>query len=221
MGSASSSTPSLPGFPSPQPNLKPPGTPFHPGPPPPLHKAALPSSHVFKAFNTIGVEHLAAPEGADVFGSEVAAAAQGPISMLYAGGPEGRDTAAAVIKAVVRAQAGGSKRGGLREGCVRLQAAQGCVHSQQLLAVQTPATCCCPPSLPPARARASSHTMWGPSGAQQSCTCGPAQPQSAHVRSTPHAPGPAPRQHARQPAHRPAHQAAEQCHLPQAPRAGA
>jgi hypothetical protein len=69
-----------------------------------MHRqGALPSSYVFKAFNTIGLEHMAAlgPQGAAVFGGEAAAIERGPITMLYAGAEEKRAVAAAIISDVV------------------------------------------------------------------------------------------------------------------------
>ncbi|KIZ01607.1 hypothetical protein MNEG_6352 [Monoraphidium neglectum] len=68
----------------------------------PKLEGALPSSYVFKAFNTIGLEHMAAlgPQGAAVFGGEAAAIERGPITMLYAGAEEKRAVAAAIISDV-------------------------------------------------------------------------------------------------------------------------
>ncbi|KAI8473334.1 MAG: hypothetical protein J3K34DRAFT_411055 [Monoraphidium minutum] len=58
---------------------------------------ALPSAYVFKAFNTIGFEHMAAPRGDAVFGGAAVAAERGPITMLFAGAPERKDAVAEVI----------------------------------------------------------------------------------------------------------------------------
>lgn len=54
--------------------------------------AALPDSHVFKAFNTIGVEHMDAADGHKINGQQ--------LTMLYAGPEEGRATAEEVISGV-------------------------------------------------------------------------------------------------------------------------
>ncbi len=50
----------------------------------------LPDTHVFKAFNTIGAEHMEFPGGELMSGQQ--------LSMLLAGGPEGRNIAEQVRK---------------------------------------------------------------------------------------------------------------------------
>jgi hypothetical protein len=54
-------------------------------------------------------EHMAAPDGAAVFGGAAAARALGPLSMLFAGAEEKRELVASVIEDVVR----GGKAAGL------------------------------------------------------------------------------------------------------------
>jgi predicted dinucleotide-binding enzyme len=44
---------------------------------------ALPGTHVFKAFNTIGTNHMLHPDGSHISGEQ--------LTMMYAGGPEGKD----------------------------------------------------------------------------------------------------------------------------------
>lgn len=55
---------------------------------------ALPSSFVFKAFNTIGAEHMGTPDGSLIPGSV------GPLTMLFAGDASKKDIAASVVSAV-------------------------------------------------------------------------------------------------------------------------
>ncbi|GLC35776.1 hypothetical protein PLESTB_000493000 [Pleodorina starrii] len=52
---------------------------------------ALPDTHVFKAFNTIGTNHMAQADGSSLCGEQ--------LSMMFAGGPGGRDLAEEVIGA--------------------------------------------------------------------------------------------------------------------------
>jgi predicted dinucleotide-binding enzyme len=57
----------------------------------------LPKSFVFKAFNTVGLNHLGNPDGSLVPGR---ADSLGPLKMLYCGPLEQREAAAQVISAV-------------------------------------------------------------------------------------------------------------------------
>lgn len=52
---------------------------------------ALPNTHVYKAFNTLGVEHMVAPDGARISGEQ--------LTLLVAGGPEGREAVEQVVAA--------------------------------------------------------------------------------------------------------------------------
>ncbi|KXZ42074.1 hypothetical protein GPECTOR_210g417 [Gonium pectorale] len=52
---------------------------------------ALPDSHVFKAFNTVGFYHMAKPDGSAISGEQ--------LTMLFAGGPAGRGAAEEVVAA--------------------------------------------------------------------------------------------------------------------------
>lgn len=65
-----------------------------------LLQSALPSSHVFKAFNTIGSEHMATPQGDRVFGGAAAAEERGPLTMMFAGAEAKRDVAEAIVRDV-------------------------------------------------------------------------------------------------------------------------
>jgi 8-hydroxy-5-deazaflavin:NADPH oxidoreductase len=62
-----------------------------------LFQAALPKSFVFKAFNTVGLNHLGNPDGSLVPGR---ADSLGPLKMLYCGPLEQREAAAQIIYAV-------------------------------------------------------------------------------------------------------------------------
>lgn len=55
-------------------------------------QALLPDTHVFKAFNTIGAEHMTAGDGSLINGQQ--------LSMLYAGGSEGKEHVEAFISGV-------------------------------------------------------------------------------------------------------------------------
>ncbi|KAG2499286.1 hypothetical protein HYH03_002864 [Edaphochlamys debaryana] len=54
--------------------------------------AALPNSVVYKAFNTVGVEHMSHPDGSLITGQQ--------LSMLFCGGPERLEEVEEVISAV-------------------------------------------------------------------------------------------------------------------------
>jgi 8-hydroxy-5-deazaflavin:NADPH oxidoreductase len=61
--------------------------------------AALPHSFVYKAFNTIGAEHMAAADGSRIFADP---AASGPLTMLFAGADNAdhRSTVEAIVEGV-------------------------------------------------------------------------------------------------------------------------
>lgn len=150
---------------------------------------ALPESFVFKAFNTIGLEHMAHPSGEGVFGGGAAAAARGPLTMLFAGAPEKREAAAAIISAVVRRRGGG---GAISRACA---GASSFLRLLQASAYLPYSTYCDP--LP---SRALHRAMSGPSAAHaiwsHSQSCGfTAAPRACRpiAHTTTHTQGFAPR----------------------------
>jgi predicted dinucleotide-binding enzyme len=62
-----------------------------------LLQAALPKSFVYKAFNTVGLNHLGNPNGSLIPGRD---ASLGPLKMLFCGGADQREAAAQIISAV-------------------------------------------------------------------------------------------------------------------------